>query len=916
MQTFKRIWKSIFDVREGELGRTAFMSLYLFCVLFAYYILKSASRAMFLSKFDPDKLPSLTMLIGVTGGLLAYIYSKTAIKASLKVAVTWTMAISAICLVGFWWLFQFGLSWLLYVFNVWVSMFSIVLVSQGWLVAANVFDSRSAKRLYGPLGLGAVVGAWWGGEFTARYAKSMGSNNLLLASMIMVVLAYVAFRAAAAQKGVNLERAKAASAEEDEFTIKDLASSIGRYRHLQVIIGIIMLMLVVDTFVDFQFQTMAARTYKGDQLTAFFGLFNGRYLNLVTFPLQFFFTGALVRRLGVGGTLQVMPLSIAATSLGTALFPGLGSAMTTRLTEAAMRYTLNRTSLELLYMPLPLGLRNRTKAFVDISMDRMGRGVGGLLQQIFLWVGLRVPVHFALFVVGCSVGWMVLAWQAKKEYIKTVRQRLELRRLDLESSRVNVNDPATLSLLEAAATGNNPRQACYALSLLAEAPNYDLGPILKHLAARPLQEVRAKVYEVAWFVRYSALVEQGLAEIRQAPEGQADAALKPAVAYVLSFASEPLETARELLDHPNALVAESAVEALQLHRAWTGTLITEEWLDAASRNPGPQRRRLAALAVSVRGDAGTDVIQRLLEDPNPKVVGAACGAAGVLKNRIYVQALIRRLAEPAVRQDAVEALAAYGGRITGTLGDVLEDAAAPVAIRRHIPRVLKLVPDQRSVDILLRFIGHPDLSLRMAVLKALNSLRERAPELNYGLSVITSRILEEAQHYYELHAALEHLQHQNSAHTAANLLAGTLAERCRRTQERLFRLLGLCHPPKEIYAAYLALNHKRGEELSAALEFLESVLDRPLKRVVMPLLESSTARVVERGHEFFGVQVRDAEAAIRELIRSGDPWLVACAMAYAAEQKFQRLAPDIARAGDRSETEVAQVARWAAAALA
>jgi hypothetical protein len=35
------------------------MFLYLMFVLFAYYILKPVSRAMFLSKFDIDKLPSL-----------------------------------------------------------------------------------------------------------------------------------------------------------------------------------------------------------------------------------------------------------------------------------------------------------------------------------------------------------------------------------------------------------------------------------------------------------------------------------------------------------------------------------------------------------------------------------------------------------------------------------------------------------------------------------------------------------------------------------------------------------------------------------------------------------------------------------------------------------------------------------------
>ena len=53
------IWRKLFDVRKGEAARTLFMSLYLLCVMVAYYILKPVSAAMFLNKFNIDKLPYL-----------------------------------------------------------------------------------------------------------------------------------------------------------------------------------------------------------------------------------------------------------------------------------------------------------------------------------------------------------------------------------------------------------------------------------------------------------------------------------------------------------------------------------------------------------------------------------------------------------------------------------------------------------------------------------------------------------------------------------------------------------------------------------------------------------------------------------------------------------------------------------------
>jgi AAA family ATP:ADP antiporter len=320
------------------------------------------------------------------------------------------------------------------------------------------------------------------------------------------------------------------------------------------------------------------------------------------------------------------------------------------------------------------------------------------------------------------------------------------------------------------------------------------------------------------------------------------------------------------------------------------------------------------MALGVMGDQGTEAMHRLLDDPEPAVVSAAFRAAGTLKNRAYVFALLRRLSDSRVRGDAIEALSAYGTRICGTLGDMLDDETAPVAVRRQIPRVLRLMPDQRSVDALLRSIGQPELSIRTSVLKALNQLRETAPNLSYGDESVIQQFTSEIRYYFELHAALEPFRTYKNSHSAPSLLARSIEERLRQTIERLFRLLGLRYPPKEIYAAYLAVNQRRTEQYSAALEFLDNVLDRPLKRVLLPLLDE-TSQVIKRGHELFGIEARDTEAAVRDLIRSGDSWLVACAMAAAAELNLRQLSPEISSAASRAGAEVAEVARSANRAL-
>jgi AAA family ATP:ADP antiporter len=261
-------------------------------------------------------------------------------------------------------------------------------------------------------------------------------------------------------------------------------------------------------------------------------------------------------------------------------------------------------------------------------------------------------------------------------------------------------------------------------------------------------------------------------------------------------------------------------------------------------------------------------------------------------------------------------LAGFGPGIDGSLSDVLLDEGLPLRVRRQVPRVLKNIPDQRSVDVLLALIGHRDLSIRAAVLKALNHLRETAPRLNFENAFVTGQIVNEARYYYELGAALQPFRERHDGErSTARLLVRSIEARLNATLERLFRLLGLRYPPKEIYSAWLAVSSKQHDQATAALEFLDNTVERNIKRFLLPLLDAPE-NLTEHGRELFGVELRTAEDAIRDLIRSHDPWLVACAMAAAAELKLRSLAPEIAQAAEEAESDVSEVARSAEAALA
>jgi hypothetical protein len=259
----------------------------------------------------------------------------------------------------------------------------------------------------------------------------------------------------------------------------------------------------------------------------------------------------VVRRFGVGGTLQISPVSILLSSIATVLAPGVVSASAVRLTEASTRYTLNRTGMELLYMPLPQHLRNRIKAFIDICVDRLSRGLGGVLL-LLLTVSLKLGIKgIAAVVMLLCVPWVYLSYIARREYVATIRRRFESRRLDFAGTRLSVTDAATIRFLEATAAADNPRQAAYALELLADAPGYDVRPLLDRAASGNDPHVRAAAFEIAARLRYPGL-KWGKPPL-----------LAAEVTYAIAISQDRRRLAGEFLDHADPVAASAALDTLR-----------------------------------------------------------------------------------------------------------------------------------------------------------------------------------------------------------------------------------------------------------------------------------------------------------------------------------------------------------------
>ena len=113
-------------------------------------------------------------------------------------------------------------------------MLGILLISQFWTLANDIYDPRQARRLFGFIGGGASLGGAMGAALTAFVVDEVGTDNLLLVSA--AVLGAVRRRSSRSSCGASRRRRRAAAIERSAASAAAKRSALLRgSRHLQMI---------------------------------------------------------------------------------------------------------------------------------------------------------------------------------------------------------------------------------------------------------------------------------------------------------------------------------------------------------------------------------------------------------------------------------------------------------------------------------------------------------------------------------------------------------------------------------------------------------------------------------------------------------------------------------------------------------
>lgn len=858
----------------GEAGPAwlLFLSFFL-CVTFQYAA-KTVRQATFVDSLGATQLPYAYLALALLSYPVALLYSRLARRVSRRHLAAGTFALTAGSLLVFWWFFHTPGPELAMAFYVWIGIVVALTLSQLWSLASIAFDARQAKRLFGFLGAGALLGGVAGG-LTARFAAQFGEtrDSLLVACALLVPVVVVIYRLSApaldrsgasetADRGVSKDRREADGAQD-----RGSFAAVTGSPHLRSVALLVALVIVVSQIIDLQFNwAVEASTTNLADRTAFFGTFFS-LMGVAAFVFQLAFTTRIHRLLGVGFALRVLPASLsagtvglflAATLLPAALIP---VALALKLTESGLRYSVDDSTRELLFLPVPAEQRGRVKTFLDLFVKRAAKGAAAVLL-LPVTVGWITPLEAGWISLVLIAFWLALTTKITRQYIHSFRRGLQQKAVD-SGSPINLEDVTTLEILVQSLGSPDPRQVLNSLDIMANHQRGHLVPPL--LLYHEDEEVRCRTLQIL------------------AAEGRDDAA--PLVERRLSDSSPAVraEATRVLADLRHQDACDMMMPRLEA---------TDPGVRAAAiaclTNYGDRdmRQRAEAALVDMTSDADPSVriegahalgaitephfegrLVRLLYDPEPRVVRSVMRAiqrrlARDGPNPLYLPTLISLLANRRLKHDARQALAAYGEDAIPALRMFMNDPEEPLWVRRAIPKTISGIASRQTAEVLIDSLDDSlDSFLRRKLLQAVDALdldhseASRTQKIRHEITVEARHYLTSLADLYALDpSAAEAVDQQGDppGSSAAPLLVGLLAERVVDHRNNLQLLLGLVYDPRQIADAFRGL--VRPELRANALEFLDCSLQNADKDAVLaavgdaPLIDKLT-----RGERLFGI---------------------------------------------------------------
>jgi AAA family ATP:ADP antiporter len=421
--------RRILNLQEGE-GFTAFLLFtYLTLILTSYIVQKSVRDALFLDTYGAMRLPYLYIGVSLLIGVVVTVYVRASSQLGQTALITGTLLLFIANGVVLWWSTRFDWEPLSIIYYLWANTSGVILTAQAWTLATTILTTPQSRRLFPLICSGGILGSTLGGIIVANFANRIGTQNLILVPVIMLTGCLVIVQVLRriyrrSHRTLTLHSAP----EEAEGSVGEVLKVTIRSRYLRLIAGLLSLSAIVTLFVDFQFKIIVQESFqRRDAIAAFFGSFYA-YVGFGSFFIQFFAGSRIFAKYGLRLALLFLPMTLLGGTAALLAYPSmLWTGIFLKGSDGILRGSIDKSTMEMLYVPVPQSMKVQVKAVIDVLIQRFSDGVGGVILVVMtqlLGIGLfGVGVlNIALLMI-----WIWIARETRLEYHAAVKESLSSR---------------------------------------------------------------------------------------------------------------------------------------------------------------------------------------------------------------------------------------------------------------------------------------------------------------------------------------------------------------------------------------------------------------------------------------------------------------------------------------------------------
>jgi AAA family ATP:ADP antiporter len=418
----KELLQGLFSVPKEERQRASLLFGWLFLFITTYYVLRPVRRGIVLDGLGNDNMCFVYMGTALVTGLTVYIYSRFA-HLPRRVLIGTIYSVFFLNLLGFYFALPGGGSLMAGVFWVWLDVFSIMGVTLFWMYANDVYDSATARTLFGIISAGGGLGAVTGSSITVSLVKALGTYNMLLVAAALVLSALALFLTlektsrATHMRRPTMEVKKADLSRWDEVFKAILAS-----RFLVFLSLLVCFERITPDFIQYLYNDVLHNMASGVDAITQLDAGLERTRGVVEFVVELCFVSLILKKAGTRFCLS----SSAATILSAVvLFALVGNPLFIVCAfhlDEGMRHAWFKSAKELTYTVTSRDVLYNIKPVIEMFFYRFARGFAGLAIYFTQVLHLGVKGVMALTALSSFV-WLFAAFGLTREFERLEKEK-------------------------------------------------------------------------------------------------------------------------------------------------------------------------------------------------------------------------------------------------------------------------------------------------------------------------------------------------------------------------------------------------------------------------------------------------------------------------------------------------------------